>query len=548
MTSRERTLLTVVLSLLAGVGTIVLASSLFFQPLGEVKQQLAAEQAQIDQRLGEIRREQAYVARIKKLSPRLAQWKKLSLPGGDASKPEAFKNHLNTLKIKYQQYLNHLLTQSKFQRPAVTPGSFDARNTPRFDDRSKKPIYHTLSFSLQGEADLAGVVKLFEELARTPLLQQVKSFSIARQGTSRNLAVKMTVEVLLVADAQSIKKRMEENKVNETKNGRPRQTAQEADAYAKYKDILPTFSGKGTDKPPVVLAPKTRNYLDIVTRSIFTPQQGSGSTGGPDGPPEDRDVVLPFVRLTMISYSDYYGCWVARMHNLGNKNDSALLLAGPLPAQSRYQDEKKELARRRRLAASAEDLPKEQLEEPVQSWLVKDRNKTPLAEVSLIRIEPLRVIIQVQDKVEQDAPRKLYLLGIGNNLHEIINSPLDGDAIRKLGLTADPAEVLKKVKLVELKYQRDRKAFEAVFVNGDNRDEKAVLATEPKPEELSPPDDWAVRDRFGTDILKLKVVRVDKDGMVFTVEDKYYRIKAGENMPAALARPLSADEIKALPR
>lgn len=549
MTSRERTLLAAVLGLLAVLGTGLLANSVFFQPLGELKQQVSAEEVQVNKLQGEIKLEKDYVARIEKLSPRLAQWKKLSLPEGDP-KPEAFKNHLNTLVIQYQQYLNHLLTQSKVQRLQRSPGTFEARNNPNFDERTKKPIYRALTFSIQGETDLAGVVKLFEELSRTPLLQQVKSFSIASQRTSRNLTLKMTVEVLLVAGAQPIKKRIAENAANEAKNGRRRQTPQqeEENTFAKYKDIIPTFSGKGKDKPPVVLAPKARNYMDIVTRSIFTPQKGSGDSGGSELAPEPAKDVLYGVRLTMISSSNYYGCLVARMHNLGNKDDSALLIVGPLPKQSPYQDEKKELERRRKRAVSAEDMPKERLEEPVQSWIVKDRSKTVLAEVSLVRIEPLRVIIQVQEKSEPDAPKKLYLLGIGGNLNEIIDSPLDSAAIRKLGLTADPVEVLKKVKLAELKYQRDRKGYEAVFVNPENRDEKIVLSTEAKPEELQAPDEGSVHDRFGTEVLKVQVVRVDKDQLIFAANGKHYRIKLGETLGAVLARPLSADEIKALPR
>ena len=131
--------------------------------------------------------------------------------------------------------------------------------------------------------------------------------------------------MLLVSGAQPIKKRIAENVANEAKNGRRRQTPQqeEQNTFAKYKDIIPTFSGKGKDKPPVVLAPRARNYMDIVTRSIFTPQQGSGSFGGSEFPAEQAKDVYDGVRLTMISSSDYYGCLVARMHNLGNKDDTA---------------------------------------------------------------------------------------------------------------------------------------------------------------------------------------------------------------------------------
>ena len=66
------------------------------------------------------------------------------------------------------------------------------------------------------------------------------------------------------------------------------------------------------------------------------------------------------------------------------------------------------------------------------------------------------------------------------------------------------------------------------------------------PEEFSAEDRWAVKDRIGSDLVKLQVVRVDKDAAYFKVDRKFYRIRAGENLAAAMEKPLAETEVKAL--
>jgi hypothetical protein len=565
MTSRERTLLAVVLGLLAVLGVGVLANSTIIQPLSNLNQQINVEETKQNGLQRDIKAEQDYVKRVQQLSPRLAQWKKLSLPEGDR-KPEAFKTHLSNLSVKYQQKLSRLLSDRKFQNQTVSPGVFAPG--PRFDERTKKPIYSSLPITLKGETDLANIVQLFVDLSKMPLLQQVKSFSITSQRTSRNLAVQMTVEVLLVTDADTIDKRKEQNDKNSGKAPAPpaaraqgnrppaaqaRGKAPRQDASAKYDNILPTFSGKGKDKPPVVLAPPphNRNYADIAKKNIFTPLRSTSPGSGPDDV-EPPSVVLPYVKLTHIAKSDYYGCLIARMHNMGNKDDNALLIAGPLPTKSRYQVEKKELARQRQRARSAEEEPKERLLEPARSWIVKDRSKTPLLEVTLLRIDewPPRVIMQIEDLIDKEQPKKLYAVRIGDDLKEVMDKPaLDKEAIRKLGLASDPKEVFKKVKLVKLRFHQDRRdkkgAYEGTFDNPE-KGEKPTLATETLPEELDTPDEWLVRDHFDSELLRIKVIRVEKDRLIFFANGKHYAIKLNESLHDALARPLSDAEVKAI--
>ena len=556
MTARERTLLTVVLSLLAVLGTAVLAHSFFLQPLGLLKAQVLDRDTQLAKRREEIKLEQTYVKRVGELSPRLSRWEKFSLPEGDP-RPEAFKTHLNLLRLQYQQYLNELLTECKFKRTTFEPRDFDARTAPKFKPpKQKQPIYHSLTISFSGESDLAGAVKLLDGLYRTPLLHQVKNFSISTQKTSRtsttSLAVKITVEVLLVSGAERIDKRLAANErivKDEQKAG-----VRRGDPLAPFRKLLPSiprFSGKGKDVEPRVLARNQQDYFSLAssTRNIFVPPSSSTAGLSEDGGPvETLDVVLPYVKLPMIAYSDYYGCWVARLQNHGNKNDSVLLVDGPLPTKSRFQDDKKEQARRMRLNGGVGDDSRHKLEEPLQTWVVKDRFKGTLCEVKAIRIEPLRMFVQVDDRI--------YVLGVGGDLDkamhekdgkgEVVDKSLNQDELKQLGLAPDPVEQLKKVRLTRLFYSKYRKDWEADFVNPSNKNETKTLATVPLESELSAEDEWTVRDSLGDAIVKFQVLRVEKDRLIFVANKKHYSMKVGENLHDVLARPLSEPAVKAL--
>jgi len=112
--------------------------------------------------------------------------------------------------------------------------------------------------------------------------------------------------------------------------------------------------------------------------------------------------------------------------------------------------------------------------------------------------------------------------------------------------------VFKKVKLAALRFRKDRGdrkgAFEGDFINSNNKTkiEKETLSTEPLPEDPYAPDEWKVHDRFGGEILHLKIIHGDKDRMIFFADRKYYAIKVGQSLHDALARPLSDAEVKAL--
>src|ERR1700732_923760 len=101
MTTRERTLATVLLVIVVAVGGLLVAKGAFLDLMGNLDKKFADVDNQIDQRLAEIKAEESYVAAVEKLSPRLGKWEKLSLPEIDvdpkhperARDKEAIKTH-----------------------------------------------------------------------------------------------------------------------------------------------------------------------------------------------------------------------------------------------------------------------------------------------------------------------------------------------------------------------------------------------------------------------------------------------------------------------
>jgi len=537
MTTRERNLAMILLVVLVVLGIGIVANATVLQPLTSVNGEIDKADLQLDQRRKEIKAETDRITRIEKLNPRLAQWQKLSLPEGDP-RAEAYKAHLGKLSRDYQRYLNKALVESGFTVRSMKVGpDFDSRTAPMVD---KKPIGQILTSHIEGEATLESVVKLFEELYRAPVLHQIKTFSIASVKTSTNLAVKLTLEAILVNGAEHINKR-------------------DGDIFAK-------FTNKGKDKEPVVLAREKGRYRDMATRNnIFTPAREEKTQG-----PDDRDMAadissdLVYVHLTMIYWSDFHGgCWVARIDNKGNKGDAALLIDAPLPKQSPYQKVKKEIEEKKRQGLMAkrprrgdnekQEEDKNLLEEPVQKWVLRDHFKQPLFDLQVVRIEGLkRVIFQVDGKFFAIHPNETLFSAMRkeNEDGDLVDNELDKEELKKLGLLGDTTEVLKKVKLTEVSMNKDRdNSFEGKFINPSNKDEKKALATSPTPEQFASnerPQFWTIKDNLGTEVIKLTVLRVDKDRLFFEVDKKCYAIKPGSTLHEAMAKPLSESEIKEL--
>ena len=521
MTARERKLAVVLAAVVIALFVVFIAKGAILDPLDELRDQISAQEDQRRNLKRDIGTEQAVSKKIADLSPRLGKWQKLSLPEGD-HRPEAFQTHLTLMSVEYQKYLSKLLRECNFKKLTINSPQWD-REEPT-NARNRKPKdFRTLTVNVSGEAELGDIVKFFTKFYGTNLLHQIKSFTLAsQQENNRGRTVrkeigikKMTIEVLLVRGAEPLKKPGAKGNGRET--------------------LLPTFTGKGKDVAPKILARPAGSYAEIANRNMFVPR--AAETIIDTGPPsEPKDEVDLYVQLTMLSASDYYGCWVARIFNKGNKDDSALLVDRELPKGTRYQKDKADYERRRLGPDGDKDRPPV----PVRKWEVVDRNKIKLHELEVVRIDERGVVFKIDGK--------LYAMQVGDSIKTLLEKPLDKKAMEELGLTAPRGDVLKKVRLAELKQNKGRQGqgWEAVFVNGNDGDKKKPLSLDTLPEEFDPPTEWALKDHLGADVVKLEVVYLDKGRVVFKADKKYYAVKPGQNLNDALAKPLPDADVKAL--
>jgi hypothetical protein len=508
MTAREKKLATFLLVLLLGAGGFLVGKKLYFDPSRKLAQQIREKEDQIDARIAEIKKEKEYMGAIARLSPRLGQWWKYSLPEGTGTSDAAMKAHLTTIKTEYHKYLSDLLTECKVKVKSISTGKEEQKTAQGTTAAQRKPLFYSVAYDIRGDAKLANVMQVFESLYKQPLLHQIRKFTIARLANEKDpdlLSVDLTVEVAMVFGAEKI------------------------DAPTRA-GLFPKIDDKSK---AMVLASVGRSYKDIASKNVFIPAPEKVESDRPVEPPkspgEDEDKVLPYVRLTMISYSEYYGSWIAQIHNLATRdNFTTILVDKELPKGTRYQKEKEDALKKNETPPA----------EPVMRWAVKDRFKNTLRDIQIVRIDPLRIIFQCEGE--------LYLYDIGTPLSYTLEEPLDKAEIKTLGLVGDRDTTLKRVALKELLFKKDRKGYEGHFINPDNRDEKMVLATEMLPEEFDAPETWVVKDKFGSEMLKMKVVKVEKDRLVFTADKKYYGIKPGESVLDAMAKPLTEAEVKAL--
>ena len=142
----------------------------------------------------------------------------------------------------------------------VTPAPADRKGGPILS--GKTPAYTKLSFTVQGQAALDGVVRMMQEFYHTPLLHEVRSLTLTKKGSSNkgDLDVNMTIEALMVTGAEK------------------------RDALLPDKSVA----------PPQVLAEPSRYYTDMLAKNIFTGVAAVSRLS------EDRSQVLNFIKLTAL--------------------------------------------------------------------------------------------------------------------------------------------------------------------------------------------------------------------------------------------------------
>jgi hypothetical protein len=269
MTQRERVLASSLLGIVVLGGGAVLARVAFIGPLGQLNGDIATLDDEIRKKEDELKANQAIIDHALKLSPRLEEWKQISLPTTKDMRPEEVTQHLKTLQVDYEHFLYGLL-----QRNGFSPGSIAVNSrpleTPRANSAAAKgppPVFRTLTFLVQGQATLDGIVKMLEEFHRASLLQQVRAISVQkpqdRNAARGTLDLTMTVEALMVSGAD------------------------------RRDELMPV----STTARPRVLAEPARSYAEVAGHNIFT---GSQPTTNGVRSEELRDV-LGFVKLTTVS-------------------------------------------------------------------------------------------------------------------------------------------------------------------------------------------------------------------------------------------------------
>jgi hypothetical protein len=241
-----------------------------------------------------LKTEQSAIDRAFKFSPRLAQWRQISLPASKDPRPEAVRDHLGMLQVEYERYLSDLLRRDGFAPSSisVTSKPVEPPRTGAGAAKGPPPLFRTLTFIVQGQAALDSLVKMLEEFHRASLLQQIRSFSVQRPlqekaGAPRGaLDVNLTVETLLVNGAE------------------------------KHEGLMPASSAT----KPHVLAEPSRTYTALAAHNIFlgsTPVSTSAQS-------EDARDVLGFVKLTTVSNNNGRR-WEAWLLDQGRKDGESRL-------------------------------------------------------------------------------------------------------------------------------------------------------------------------------------------------------------------------------
>ena len=328
MNQRERILA------LAAVAFVVLAAGgflfkfLFLDALAGVNAQIADAQQEIEKKNAELRKEGEDEQNIRARDPRLAQWKRLSLPEDKnpeqelktgMTPDEVKKRHEDIVQVEYERFLSALVARSGFAPNSikVSSAAADRKGGPILT--GKTPAYTRMSFSVQGQATLDAVVRMLEEFYRTPLLHEVRNLTLTTRqqtrgaqppgppaafpgarpggfpgglpvgpaasptGGSGDLDVNMTVEALLVNGAE------------------------------KRDNLLPD----STTVQSHTLADSSRQYSDILAKNMFT------GIAAETKYTEDRAQVLGVIKLTSIWNSGRR--WQATFYDQGKGGEEKRL-------------------------------------------------------------------------------------------------------------------------------------------------------------------------------------------------------------------------------
>jgi hypothetical protein len=269
MTQRERVLASSLIGILVLGGGGLLTQVALLGPLHQLSSEIASVDEENRKKQDELNTIEASNDHALKLSPRLKQWKEISLPGAKDVRPEEILAHMKSKQVDYEQYLYELLRRNGFSPGTIAVNSrpLEAPRTGSNAAKGPPPVFRALTFTVQGQAALDSVVKMLEEFHRASLLQQVRTINV-QKPSDRNaprgaLDVTMTVEAALVNGAD------------------------------KREELMPS----STVDRPHVLAEPARSYSELAAHNIFT----GTAPATPRGQTEDARDVLGFIKLTTVS-------------------------------------------------------------------------------------------------------------------------------------------------------------------------------------------------------------------------------------------------------
>jgi hypothetical protein len=251
MNQRERLLLILLMTTMLSVGGGLVGFYLVYKPYRDANNRLNKSAEDLANKKKELEAARNRNADLVKANPRLAMWRRLSLP--DSPTKEGADKHQEMMQEDYRRWLSDTLTECGFDdpRPNMQRGGGPLIKPDPHPDNNKAPelpgkvpMYGRYVYTIDARADYDGVRRALERLERQPILHSIRKLTLTKATTQNDpdpnrtlLNVKMTVEVLHVTGAQK------------------RGTLWGVRWY--------------TPPAPVVLARPARNYVDMVYMNMW---------------------------------------------------------------------------------------------------------------------------------------------------------------------------------------------------------------------------------------------------------------------------------------
>src|SRR5579871_3371651 len=147
MTQRERVLAAFLLAVIILGGGGLLVQMAFLGPLRQLNGEIAGLDEENRKKQEELKTIEAANERAKRLSPRLSQWKQLSLPAPKEMQPEEVMLHLKSKQVDYEQYLYELLHRNGFSPGSISVSArpLEAPKTGPTAAKGPPPIFRALT-------------------------------------------------------------------------------------------------------------------------------------------------------------------------------------------------------------------------------------------------------------------------------------------------------------------------------------------------------------------------------------------------------------------